>query len=54
MSYVQLIITVDADDEDSAPAVLARLLDKLPNDPDFSDVAHTIDGMHVDEEGDPV
>lgn len=52
MSYVQLIITVDAGDDEPLD-VMNRVLDKLPKDPDFSDVAHTIDGMHVDEEGDP-
>lgn len=53
MALVQVVITVDTGD-DEPEDVLASILAKLPNDPDFRDVAHNIDGTWVDEEGDPL
>jgi hypothetical protein len=51
MTEIQLVITVYTED-DEPQDVLMQMLAKLPDDNDFSDVAHSIDGVWVDEEGD--
>ena len=51
MTEIRLVIT--AYTENANPQdVLMQMLDKLPDDNDFSDVTHSIDGVWVDEEGD--
>lgn len=52
MAEVRVTIVVYTKDGDDPKDVLVQLLDKLPDDPDFMDVAQSIDGMWVDEEGD--
>lgn len=53
MALLQLVITIDTGD-DEPQDVLTSALAKLPEDPDFRDIAQNIDGVWVDEEGDPL
>lgn len=53
MALLQLVISIDTGD-DKPEDVLASVLEKLPEDPAFGDVAQNIDGVWVDEEGDPL
>ncbi len=54
MRYLQMIVTVPIEETVDHRAKMDEMLQEIPGDGDFADVAWSIDGNHLDDEGDPL
>lgn len=53
-SFVQVVISLNVPDGTSAPAAMRDILDTIPELPVGTDIGQSIDGIWVDEVGDPL
>jgi hypothetical protein len=53
MKYLQMVVTVPLDEGEDHKVKMDEMLGQLPGDVgNFNDVAWTLDGTHLDDEGD--
>lgn len=52
MRYLQMVITVEVPETKDHRPVMEQMLEQIPAEGLFADVSWTLDGNHIDEEGD--
>jgi hypothetical protein len=54
MRYLTMLVTTEVPEEQDHHEVMQEMLEQIPGDGHFADVSWTLDGTHIDEEGDPL